>query len=85
MDFGRWLKNQKPFESPVETKKVKQLTEEAQFDRDEFERGSEDYGGISLANRGCICFTGCAPCSFCTHPGNPFNQDVDDCWEEVDE
>lgn len=52
------------------------LTEEAQFDRDAFER---DY-----ANRGCTCFIS-PPCNFCLHPGNPLNQEeVDECWEYVE-
>lgn len=50
------------------------LTEEAQADRDDF---TSEYG-----HKGnCSCFTGCAPCSSCTHPGNPLNQEEDDsCW-----
>ena len=24
-------------------------------------------------NRGCECWTGCAPCGWCTHEGNPHN------------
>lgn len=86
MDFDRWFLNQKPVsESPVYKRlsaPVKQLTEAAQYDRDEFIRTDPEYG-YSLADRGCICFTGCAPCSFCTHPGNPLNQEIDECWEEV--
>lgn len=47
------------------------LTKEAQADRDDFD--STDYGG-------CSCFIS-PPCSFCTHPGNPVNQDYfDECW-----
>lgn len=32
----------------------------------------------SYADRGCDCFTGCAPCSWCMHPGNPLNLAEDD-------
>lgn len=33
---------------------------------------------------GCVCWTGCAPCSFCTHPGNPRNLEEDeDAWQTV--
>lgn len=46
------------------------LTEEAEAEADDFRRTQED--------RGCNCFTGCAPCSWCTHPGNPLNLDEDD-------
>lgn len=50
------------------------LTQEAQFDRDDFEATFKD--------RGCTCFIS-PPCSFCMHPGNPLNQnEVDECWEE---
>lgn len=32
-------------------------------------------------NSGCTCFLR-PPCGFCTHPGNPANQDEDEsCWE----
>jgi len=52
----------------------RELTAEAELDRERFDR---DYG-----NRGCNCFTGCAPCGWCTHPGNPINQAEDEeCWE----
>lgn len=48
------------------------LTDDAQADRDEF--NSYDYGG-------CSCFIS-PPCNFCTHPGNPTNQDdFDECWK----
>lgn len=50
------------------------LTLEAELDRERFDR--------NYRNRGCDCFTGCAPCNWCTHPGNPINQEDDDkCWE----
>lgn len=32
----------------------------------------EDYGSGN-----CVCFLGCAPCSSCTHPGNPVNLEED--------
>lgn len=83
MDFDRWFQNQKPISTEPAVRKVKQLTEAAQYDRDEFNARDHEYG-VSLADRGCICFTGCAPCSFCMHPGNPMNQaEDDDAWEEV--
>ena len=32
-------------------------------------------------DRGCSCFIN-APCSWCTHPGNPHNlENTDDAWE----
>lgn len=46
------------------------LTDEAQAEADDFRLTQED--------RGCVCFTGCAPCSWCTHPGNPLNLEYDD-------
>lgn len=82
MDFDRWFAQQKPHVQRG-TRTIKRLNEEARHDRADFEAGDAEYGGISLADRGCICFTGCAPCSFCMHPGNPLNQEVDECWEEV--
>jgi len=78
MDFDRWFSNQKPHGQRT----IKRLTEEARYNRESFEERDSETG-CSLANRGCICFTGCAPCSYCTHPGNPLNQEVDECWEEV--
>ncbi|OJB35388.1 hypothetical protein [Burkholderia ubonensis] len=51
------------------------LTEEAQADRDVFDADYRD--------RGCSCFIS-PPCSFCTHPGNPRNQDEDEsCWKKA--
>lgn len=51
------------------------LTREAQFDRDDFDMSELD---------GCTCFIS-PPCNFCTHPGNPRNQDeCDECWEPED-
>jgi hypothetical protein len=48
------------------------LTEAAQRDRDAFERYAKDAG--------CGCHTH-PPCSYCTHPGNPANQEEDEsCW-----
>lgn len=52
---------------------MKVLTEEAQSDRDEFD--SMDWC--------CSCHIN-PPCGYCTHPGNPANQEEDeDCWIEV--
>lgn len=49
------------------------LTAEAEAEADDFRRVQED--------RGCVCFTGCAPCGWCTHPGNPLNlAEDDDAW-----
>jgi hypothetical protein len=46
------------------------LTEAAQKDRDAFDR----------SNNGCACHIA-PPCSSCTHPGNPLNQEEDEsCW-----
>jgi hypothetical protein len=45
------------------------LTDEAQHDRDMFE--------IEQRSRGCSCWTGMAPCNWCTHPGNPLCQEDD--------
>ena len=52
----------------------RKLTDEAQADRDAFM--------FDFRNRGCTCFIS-PPCSYCTHPGNPFNQEDD--WHWVDE
>lgn len=51
-----------------------EMTPEAQADRDDFE--------TNVAVRGCTCFIS-APCSFCTHPGNPLCQEDDEFYEEV--
>ena len=51
----------------------KELTEAAQDDRDAF---VAHYG----LNGNCSCHNH-PPCSSCTHPGNPRNQEEDlDCW-----
>jgi len=47
----------------------RQLTPDAQDERDDF---NELYAG-----RGCTCFQ-VAPCTFCTHEGNPVNQAEDE-------
>lgn len=53
----------------------RRLTDEAQAERDDFDD--------ELADRGCTCFIS-PPCSWCTHPGNPHNQDEDEtCWQDV--
>lgn len=50
-----------------------ELTPAAQDDRDDFD--------ASAAKCGCTCFIS-PPCGFCTHPGNPRNQDEDEsCWQ----
>src|SRR5690606_1225257 len=50
------------------------LTPAAQADRDDFDEFHQE--------RGCTCFDK-PPCGFCIHPGNPLNQQGDDCWREV--
>ncbi|WP_175716192.1 hypothetical protein [Burkholderia anthina] len=58
-------------------RQVRQLTEEAEAERNDFRSKYGNWGG-------CNCFIS-APCSFCTHPGNPMNQNEDDeCWETVE-
>jgi hypothetical protein len=52
---------------------MKRLTEEAQNDRDAYERLDSRYG--------CSCHIS-PPCGTCTHPGNPQNQDDEAFWEE---
>lgn len=54
---------------------MKRLTEVAQFDRDEF---VEIYGPTG----NCSCHNH-PPCDSCIHPGNPHNQEEDDCWEDI--
>lgn len=50
----------------------RELTPEAQDDRDDFD---SEYGGGN-----CSCHLS-PPCGSCTHPGNPMNQDEDEsCW-----
>lgn len=49
------------------------LSDEAQDDRDRFNHYHADSG--------CTCFTN-PPCSWCTHPGNPLNQEDDEFWVE---
>jgi len=56
---------------------MKILTPQAQQDRENF---------INADLSACTCNTGHPPCSFCTHPGNPINQDLKyspDCWMDV--
>jgi hypothetical protein len=73
-DFGSWFSE--TTERILAPKKVeRELTPEAQADRDAFER---DYDGGN-----CSCHLS-PPCGSCTHPGNPLNQDEDEsCWIEV--
>lgn len=57
--------------------KVKVLTEEGEAL--EYEFWSE------YRDRGCSCWTGCAPCSYCTHPGHPISLEcTDELWEEIE-
>jgi hypothetical protein len=54
---------------------VKVLTDEAQAERDTFH---SCYGFF-----GCCSCHSMPPCGFCTHPGNPTNQEEDEsCWRE---
>lgn len=49
------------------------LVQWAENERDDFHREYKDGG--------CTCFIS-PPCGYCTHPGNPVNQEeCDDCWE----
>lgn len=54
------------------SKKLQRLTGWAEHDRANFE--AEDSG--------CTCFLN-PPCAHCVHPGNPLNQEVDECWTDV--
>lgn len=57
---------------------TRHLTAEAEADRAAF----HDYYGYG---GNCSCHLN-PPCSSCTHPGNPDNQDEDEsCWVEVDD
>lgn len=56
---------------------MQRLTEQAQADRNSFERYYGSEGN-------CSCFSH-PPCGSCTHPGNPSNQYDDSCWEEEKE
>lgn len=54
----------------------RQLTAEAEAEREEWE--------CAFGDRGCTCFIS-PPCCSCTHPGNPLNQENDDtAWEPED-
>jgi hypothetical protein len=53
----------------------RELTDEAQADRDAFD--------LKYWNSGCTCFIS-PPCSYCTHPGNPLNQEGDECYKPVE-
>lgn len=52
---------------------TKRLTPDAEHDRFEWEQ--------LMHGVGCTCFRS-PPCSTCMHPGNPINQEIDECWEE---
>lgn len=53
------------------------LKPEHQADRDDFVAKTYDGGG-------CSCHIS-PPCGWCTHPGNPLNQEEDKFYEEIDE
>lgn len=55
----------------------RELTQEAQDERDDYERYLREYGG-------CSCHIS-PPCGACTHPGNPLNREDDSCWQEETE
>jgi len=56
---------------------IRVLTKEAQEDRDSFDNYAEYYC--------CSCHIS-PPCTYCTHPGNPLNQEEDeDAWEYVEQ
>jgi hypothetical protein len=74
-DFGSWF-TETADRVGTPKKRVRVLTPEAQEERDDFERDRADGG--------CTCFIA-PPCGYCTHPGNPLNQEVDECWMEVEE
>lgn len=48
---------------------TRELTPEAEAEREQFEH---EYG-----DAGCTCFIS-PPCGWCTHPGNPHNQEEDE-------
>lgn len=50
-----------------------ELTDEAQAERDDFEVYKDESGG-------CRCHLN-PPCGYCTHPGNPANQEDPSCWK----
>ena len=52
------------------------LTPAAQADRDDF--------NWIYADGCCSCFIN-APCGYCTHPGNPANQEDESCWIDDEE
>lgn len=52
---------------------MRELTDEAQTDRDEFES--------MFADQGCTCFIS-PPCYWCLHPGNPHNQEDDEFYKQ---
>ena len=53
------------------------LTKEAQEDRDDFFR-------LYPWGSGCLCHI-MPPCTYCTHPGNPMNQEDDQFWEDIEQ
>lgn len=59
---------------PTPARVERELTAEAQADRDDFDRNHD---------RDCCSCHLSPPCGFCTHPGNPLNQEEDDnCFVE---
>lgn len=52
----------------------RRLTDAAQAERDAFD-----------ADDGCCACHIAPPCGWCTHPGNPLNQEDDECWTIAEE
>lgn len=52
---------------------MRKLKQFAQDDRDHFDAWDGE----------CTCHYGIPPCGWCTHPGNPRNQEDEDCWESI--
>lgn len=71
-DFSQWLSESANRDGTLR-KKERVLTPEAQADRDDFD-----------AEDGCCSCHISPPCGYCTHPGNPLNQEDDSCWMEVE-
>lgn len=73
MPFYRLISAPAAPAAPAPSERV--LTPEAQAERDQFD--------LEVADRGCTCFIS-PPCGYCTHPGNPRNQEEDEtAWMTV--
>lgn len=70
--FDQWLRETKPLKPK---KKVRVLTQEG-------EDLAREYNNHP---QGCSCHLGGAPCSYCTHPGNPYELEATpELWEEME-